>query len=280
MQKSDVLLLVGHGSPNLQGKAEFLQLTQLLTEALRIPIQPCFLESAEPSVLEAVELCIKERKATSITVLPVFLNAGIHVKKDIPAFLAEMRTEWSDVQFRYGTALGSHAALISSLVERAKEALLTTQSPFSAAETALLVVSFGGSEPDSNAEIYKIARLLWEKCAYGWVEVAFCSTQTKPDVALGIERSVRLGAKRIIVLPHLLFTGIMLQRVKEQVQKSQDHSPAVEILIGNHFQNHEGVVKTLIQRYHEALEGKTMMTCDLCKYHEDHGHHHGHHHHD
>ncbi|MFC7582907.1 CbiX/SirB N-terminal domain-containing protein [Nonomuraea antimicrobica] len=53
-----------------------------------------------------------------------------------------------------------------------------------------------------------MSRLFWETHAYDFmtVETAFVSV-TPPGVPGGLERCRRLGAKRVIVVPYLLFAG-------------------------------------------------------------------------
>lgn len=62
-------------------------------------------------------------------------------------------------------------------------------------DTAILLVARGGSDPEANGEFYKITRLLWEKLDVRWVESAFMGVTT-PSVEEGIDRCVRLGAKK------------------------------------------------------------------------------------
>ena len=56
-----------------------------------------------------------------------------------------------------------------------------------------------------GSDFYKITRLLWEKLDVPIVESAFMGV-TEPLVDEGIERCIKLGAKKIIMLPYFLFT--------------------------------------------------------------------------
>jgi sirohydrochlorin cobaltochelatase len=81
-----------------------------------------------------------------------------------------------------------------------------------------------------------------------------------------IERCVRLGARRIVSLPYLLFTGQIRQRLEERVRATQSLYPAVEIITAGHLGNHPEVIEAVAYRYQQVLEGTAAMTCDLCKY--------------
>src|SRR5207253_1493216 len=54
----------------------------------------------------------------------------------------------------------------------------------------------GSTGPDANAEIAKVARLLWEGRGYAAVEFCFISL-AEPSVPAALERAVRLGARRV-----------------------------------------------------------------------------------
>src|SRR6185295_20298573 len=114
-----------------------------------------------------------------------------HQKNDVPAILNWAKTQWLQVQFKYGVPLGAQPQIISVLAQRAEEAIAASPADIPAAETALVLAGRGSRDPDSNSEVYKIARMLWEGRAYGWVEAAFYSLTT-PDIATTIERCLRL----------------------------------------------------------------------------------------
>src|SRR5205085_3705600 len=74
-----------------------------------------------------------------------------------------------------------------------------------AEDHAVVVVGRGSSDPDANADLCKVARLLWDGRGLAMVEPAFVSLAA-PDVAAALERCRRLGAPRIAVVPYLLST--------------------------------------------------------------------------
>ena len=264
MSLSDVILLIGHGSLDEDGVAENRQFATLLAERLQTPVEPCFLEFADPPLVDGVIACAK-RNPQRIVALPLFLGAAGHQKNDVPALLNCAKSRWSNITISYGVPLGAQYALVETLAERATDAIATSDTAIAPEETALLVVARGSRDPDSNAEVARIARLLWEGRAYGWVETAYYS-MTGPDIAAGIARCVRLGARRVVVLPYLLFTGRICRFVGEQAQRAQTHFPEADILVGSHLGLHRGVIEAAAQRYEEIVSGTATMTCDLCKY--------------
>jgi sirohydrochlorin cobaltochelatase len=285
----DHILLIGHGSPDPQGNAEYLTCAHLLSTQLGVAVHPCFLELASPSIDEGIRLCV-EAGARSVAVLPLFLGAAGHQKNDVPAMIHEARVNYPDVLFRYGTPIGTQYLLVETLADRAAEALASSSIDIPVAETAIILVGRGSSDPDSNSEVFKMARLLWEGRNYGWVDVAF-QTVTRPQVAAIIERCVLLGARRVVVVPYLLFTGFVCHDIEQQVAAVCGQHDGVEVLVARHLANHPGVINAIAQRYDDIVQGTAAMTCDICKYRyqvvgfeHDYGkpqesHHHNHHHH-
>jgi sirohydrochlorin cobaltochelatase len=261
---NEALLLIGHGSQDAAAIAEYLQFADNLAQRLQLPVQPCFLEFADPPIVTGIRACI-ESGVKQIIALPLFLGPAGHQKNDVPAIINWAKVEWPQVQFKYGVPLGAQPQLINVLAQRAQEAIATSSIEIPAAETALLLVGRGSRDPDSNSEVHKIARLIWEGRAYGWVETAFYSL-TPPNVSDGIERCLRLGARRVVVLPYLLFTGAICQRMARQAQATQSRHPQAEILMAGHMGLHSEVIEAVVYRYQEVIEGTAKMTCDICKY--------------
>lgn len=283
-----MILLIGHGSPDAAGNAEFLQFAQMLEQRLGVATQPCFLELAEPSIGEGFDRCVAAG-AQEIVVLPLFLGPGRHQKRDVPGILASAQVRHPGVAVRYGTAIGPHLRLVDALADRATAALARSVGAASDEETALLVVGRGSKDTQSNAELPRLARMLYEQQHYGLVEYAF-QLVVAPNVGQAITRCVKLGARRVVVLPYLLFTGFVRDDIAAQARAAQEIYPELEILVADHLFPHTGLLDAVTQRYQDLVAGTATMTCDLCIYrqraasddddHHHHHHDHGHSHHD
>ena len=80
------LLLVAHGSRRKQSNDEVVALAEKLKNSCGEQydiVKSAFLELADVLIPEGIEQCISDG-ATSIIVLPYFLNSGRHVFEDIP----------------------------------------------------------------------------------------------------------------------------------------------------------------------------------------------------
>jgi len=261
---SAAVILVGHGSRNPKGVEEFRQFAARFHKALGVEmVEACFLEFADPAILDLIERCVHQG-ATQVTVLPLFLVPAGHQKNDVPSAIQLARLLYPEVTFLYGAPLGVDARLLDVLDERLLE--VEQQAPaHSREETAVLLVGRGSTDPDGNSEVFKIGRLLWEGRSYGWVEVCFVSL-ARPAVPEGIGRCVKLGAKRVMVVPYFLFTGVLVKRIVEQTQAQKSLFPDVELLNTRHLGGHAQVLAVLHQRFWEAVGGRVYMNCDVCKY--------------
>ena len=133
--------------------------------------------------------------------------------------------------------------------------------PIEPGETAVVLVGDGSTDPAANAEIHRVSRLFWETHAYDFmtVETAFVSL-TPPGVPGGLERCRRLGAKRVIVVPYLLFAGGALERVWAQALAYGAGHPDLDIRCAEVIGDCETLADVVIDRYEEALQLAPVVT--------------------
>ncbi len=288
------LLVVGHGSRDPRGAREFHELLALMRgRNPHLPIEGGFIELSRPPISECVDR-LAEGGVRSVAAVPLMLLAAGHAKDDIPATLVREKMSHPGMSFNYGRALGIRPELLELMEERISAVVPEGEKE----ETAVLVVGRGSSDPDANSDLSKIARLFYEGRPYPVVEAAYVS-MTPPNVAAGLDRCHRLGAKRVVVFSYFLFTGVLEERIREQSEAFAAENPGLEVRYAGYFGPSERVADLLMERYAEAVEGDIRMNCDVCvhrvalpgfeekvgapatpHYHPDEpGHDHGHHHH-
>lgn len=290
------LLVVGHGTRDPLGVQEFHELIALVRECNPLlPVEGGFIELSRPPISECVDR-LAEGGARRVAAVPLMLLGAGHAKDDIPATLVREKMSHPKMSFQYGRALGIRPELLELMDERISAVVPEEEK----AATAVLVVGRGSSDPDANSDVSKLSRLFYEGRPYPIVESAYVS-MTPPNVADGLDRCRRLGAKRIVVFSYFLFTGVLEERIREQSEAFAAGNAGVEVRYAGYFGPHERVADLLIDRYEEAVRGDIRMNCDVCvhrvalpgfeekvgapatpHYHPDeggHGHDHGRHHH-
>ena len=262
------VMLCGHGSRDEAAIAEFTALARTLAPRFDWPVAHGFLEFATPVIREGLDR-LREGGARDILAVPGMLFAAGHVKNDIPGVL----NTWSrdtGIQVRYGRDLGHDMRMIKAAGERVEEAIRkadATDGHVAASDTLLMVVGRGTSDPDANANVARVTRLLTEGLGLGWGETAY-SGVTYPLVAPALDHVVRLGFRRIIVFPYFLFTGILVRRIYDAAASAATRYPDTSIVQAGYLNDHPLVVETFVARVDEILNGTGNMNCQACKYRE------------
>ncbi|MFF7144893.1 MULTISPECIES: CbiX/SirB N-terminal domain-containing protein [Streptomyces] len=296
------LLVAGHGTRDEAGAEAFRDFVRELGRRHpELPVAGGFIELSPPPLGEAVAELV-ERGVRRFAAVPLMLVSAGHAKGDIPAALAREKERHPGISYAYGRPLGPHPALLRVLERRLDEALGAAGpdgTPVDRSEVTVLLVGRGSTDPDANAEVHRAARLLWEGRGYAGVETAFVSLAA-PDVPSGLDRCARLGARRIVVLPYFLFTGILPERVRRQTEDWAAAHPETEVRSAEVIGPEPELLDLVMERYEEAVKGDLRMNCDSCVYrialpgfedkvglpqqphfhpddddHHGHGHHHG-----
>jgi len=245
----DVLLLMSHGTRDPDGVSELQQLAQTIQNVAgrwRVEIGVLeFPDPALPSIADVIDRCAAEG-VDRVAAVPLLLHQAGHSKQDMPQVLADALHRHPGVQFSSCPSLGVHPSLFEVLEERAGEPV-RGRDPIAPCDTTLLLVARGSSDAEANADFFRVARLVWERGQYGNVECCFVSL-TGPAVADGIDRCVRLGARRVLVVPYFLSTGILVKRIGTQAQEACARHSGVEILVGRHLGIHPKIVDLILER--------------------------------
>jgi len=289
------LLMIGHGSRDMQGRQGFLDFAHAYQglDSSR-PVVPCFLELTTPSIQEGVDQCVAQGY-TEFSVLPILLFAARHNKFDVTNELDRAKARHPQIRFHYGRHFGITPAILElwhrRLAELDQPSENNSMSSIPRSETVLLVVGRGSSDPDANGDVYKLARLLWEGSGYKTVEICFIGI-THPRLEEGFHRARLFQPKRIIVLPYFLFTGVLVKKIFDITAQQQEQYPDISMTCLPEMGIQPELLSVLREREIETQLGQVQMNCELCKFrlaavgdntghtHEhDHGHHHDHHHH-
>jgi sirohydrochlorin cobaltochelatase len=259
------LLIVGHGTRSDAGVAEFTRLVGQVRDraAGRVPaVDGGFIELARPSVAEAITGLVPPGTGPwPIVAVPLVLTAAGHGKGDIPAALARELVRHPGLSYSYGRPLGPHPVLQDILATRIDAALAGAPRR----DAHVVLAARGSTDPDANAEVAKVARLLWEGRGYAEVEFCFISL-AEPSVPAALERAVLLGARHIVVAPYFLFPGVLPDRVVAQSREFAAGHRGLRVDVAGLIGACGELTGLVLERYDEALHGDIRMNCDTCAY--------------
>ncbi|MBR8832307.1 MAG: Sirohydrochlorin cobaltochelatase [Chroococcopsis gigantea SAG 12.99] len=284
------LLLIGHGTRDDEGRQTFLDFAEVYQKLdTSRPVIPCFLELTAPTILEGVETCIQQGYR-DISALPLLLFAARHNKFDVTNELDRTRLLYPNLQFHYGRHLGITPPLIDLWRKRLAQLDGPEHNPdeIERADTILLFVGRGSSDPDANGDLCKLARIMWEGSGYGSVETCFIGI-THPRLEDGFRRAYLHGPKRIIVLPYFLFTGALVKKIYSITEAQQQQYRHIAMVNLPEMGITPEIVQIVREREIETHLGQVQMNCEMCKFrlaaktgndhhHHGHDHSHGHHH--
>jgi sirohydrochlorin cobaltochelatase len=113
------LLLFAHGARDAQWAQPFEQVaTAVRARRPALLVRLAFLEFMAPDIRTAAAELARDG-CTTIDVLPLFLGAGGHVRKDLPPLLDQLRAEHAGVAFTLHPAVGEAPALIAAMADLA-----------------------------------------------------------------------------------------------------------------------------------------------------------------
>jgi len=122
------VLLFAHGARDPEWARPFEQVAHEL-RLLRpdTAVQLAYLEFMSPQLAGAGDALVAAG-CGRIDVVPLFLGAGGHVRKDVPALFDALRAKHPDVHFTLHAAVGEMPAVISAMAA-ASASLLPQQEP-------------------------------------------------------------------------------------------------------------------------------------------------------
>jgi len=110
------IILLSHGSKSAIANQELLALSRALEEDLELRVKEANLQFSKPDFWQAVEE-LADENIQRITVVPLFVFAGKHVKADLPSLLAEVRNKYPRLTFKTTSHLAGEVSLLRNLIK-------------------------------------------------------------------------------------------------------------------------------------------------------------------
>jgi sirohydrochlorin cobaltochelatase len=111
------IVLFAHGARDPSWAEPFNRIVQRLRQKQPdIPVELAFLECMEPPLESAIEQLVGEGVGY-ITVVPLFLARGGHLKKDLPKIVQDIRQRHPSLRIRVSKAIGDSEELTSAIAD-------------------------------------------------------------------------------------------------------------------------------------------------------------------
>ncbi|MEO0774069.1 MAG: sirohydrochlorin chelatase [Pseudomonadota bacterium] len=257
------IMICGHGSRAKSAEEEFA----LLAKGLRarypdLPVEYGFLEYSAPNIHMGLDR-LRDAGVDEIVAVPGMLFAATHAKNDIPSVLTTYGEKNPGITVRYGRELGLHPQMIAGFEARILEALgMDHVHDGDLYDTMLVVVGRGTSDTLANAEAARLTRIVTENLGFGWSETVY-SGVTYPSVGRGLEMALKLGYKKIVVAPYFLFSGKLISRIYNYVDRVAETAPDVTFMKAHYLADQDHVLDTFYARIEEAQAGSISDEVDL-----------------
>jgi sirohydrochlorin cobaltochelatase len=250
------LLLVGHGTRSTVGIKQFLALADCLSQRLaQIPVEPAFLELAQPDIDTAVARLV-EHQIHRLVTMPLLLFAAGHAKQDIPRAVQTALTLHGAGHIEQVQAghLGCHPALVELSILRMNDMVSPRSTLDLGPRTAdcLLLVGRGSHDNAATAEMQDFARLRAKYLSGTKVEVAFLA-MARPLLSDQLAAIGDQGYRQVFVQPHLLFDGDLADSISRQVAEAAKKHPHTKWLLAPPLADPPGSVTSATKLIEKAV---------------------------
>jgi sirohydrochlorin cobaltochelatase len=159
--------------------------------------------------------------------------------------------------------------LQASVLRAAKACIESCEGQFPASyqrdQSALLVAASGAYNPEVNANLVKLSRMLWEGLGFGWATVGFAGS-TWPPIFVSLEHIYRLDFRHIVVFPCVFSTDNQFHGVSTLMDALQSAHLDVTVVLALTLGAH------LVPRQTQMEKGAGLCNCFQCNYRSSHNH--------
>lgn len=111
------LILFAHGARDAAWAGPFERLAaRLRVRAPAVPVSLAYLELMTPDLAGATAQLVGTG-CTAISIVPMFLGQGGHVRRDLPVRLDALRVAYPEVRFDCATAVGEDDSVLDALAD-------------------------------------------------------------------------------------------------------------------------------------------------------------------
>jgi sirohydrochlorin cobaltochelatase len=220
-------LVVGHGTRSRSGQEQVRTLFSQMIELK--PAELAFLELSEPDIPTAVERLF-HAGVRRLVVVPVLLFSAGHAQQDIPVAVEAAASRFGITILHQCSSLCLDPSMVSLSAERFHHALaehagLGRDSNLTAEGVGLAMIGRGSSSEAATAAMVQFAMQRTKATPVSWSSVGFIHAQ-RPTVDEALDGLADTGLPWLVVQPHLLFEGELIDDLRRQVEHRQSFSPS------------------------------------------------------
>src|SRR5687768_7957153 len=141
--RSNLLVLVGHGSGDANDLEAFETLGEVVAQKLHCAVQSALLEDVNTSVGERILNAVIQHQPRHVIVLPLFVGTGPAKRNTVKLIIEAAQDRWPDIAIQYAQPLDAHAGVVASYSQLVTDALNNTPDD---RLTALLVIGRGSRD--------------------------------------------------------------------------------------------------------------------------------------
>ena len=219
-------LLVGHGTRSTRGQDQFRELYAKFAEQIRpAESELAFLELAQPSIPQAIER-LASKGTKQFVCMPLLLFTAGHALRDIPEAVQEAAAANGLQCINQTPSLGTASPILNLSALRFRQTICQSAdtnclntgicSGKYCAQTALIMVGRGSKSDSATDEMRKFTALRQTLTPTAWSKTAFIYAQS-PTVAEAFNLAAQTPYRKVVVQPHLLFEGELLESLRMQV---------------------------------------------------------------
>ena len=246
------LVIAGHGTQvNAGAEAAFALVEKVRGLLPGVRVEAGFVELTPPTIDQALDAVLES--APAAVVVPLMIGTGGHVREDIPEAIENSKSHYTDATVVYTRHLGSPGPMLAAVHAR----IAAARAEWAAEDTDVLMVGRGCSVTDANADHVRLSRVIFETGGYHQVLSAFIQV-ARPSVPEILHQYYASGSRRIVVMPHFLFTGRLDEWVHAHVRTFRAEHPDADVRVAEVIGPCDELARVVAQRYKEgALRART-----------------------
>jgi len=114
---SQALVLFGHGARDPAWAAPFESLQKMIQHQLpALQVKLAFLELMQPDLPHLLQQLAADG-IVEVSVVPIFLGQGGHVRRDLPALIAQARQQYPHMAINVAQAVGEQPDVLNAIAQ-------------------------------------------------------------------------------------------------------------------------------------------------------------------